>query len=72
MSGLVFCTLVKTCRATGVVGKFSAAHPRYEEEHERVAHLLGVTPDALVERLKETRNPNAPPVATTGFLYRYE
>lgn len=65
-------TLVKTCRATGVVGKFTNNHPDYDKQHRDLMELLHVSAGELIGRLMETRDPNAPPVATAGFLYRYE
>jgi hypothetical protein len=70
-AGLPWYTLVKTCRATGVVGKFTAAHPGYDEQHERLREYLGVTPGELIGRLLETLK-GGPQVATVGYLYQYE
>ncbi len=63
---------MKTDRATGIVGKFTDAHPRYSEEHEHLRGVLGITADALRMQLLEPLNPKAPPVTTVGALYRYE
>lgn len=65
-------TLVKTCRATGVVGKFTGAHPHYHQQHDDLGSVLGWSPDRVRMALLMTLDPKAPPVATPGFLYRYE